>query len=623
MGVNDAAWQMDSQSGLAKILQGYQQGSQFKQQKQQNELNMTEQRNQDREKTGQFGLENLVNPQYQGDAFTGYAPNVNPQQQEFAQKMLDRQEGGGLNPIYRRAPRPIGAPQQTTPSGRPLGQAPQDDYESTHDPITGQPYPQQPAPTVGDAVHAAAAPSQDPGAPPPAIRDPKIAHEIAKATVANAQNQQPQPGQAIGTQLDANSNGGVRYAPQPPVKEQGAEIPVSAAPRAPMDPYMAKRLIDFGTTQQHYNFDPPVNIATLPLSVRKGAGINVDEDGNDIPDAPDQWMPTSIAKAVLSGEYGNQKSNITARGKFMTPDEEKLVAGVTGGSMSMGNAISEWAQKHPGQMMTPAVQRGLMQAVKANQASQNIDLRSFGTTQRALTEPLFRTYQQRINGAQNILGMLNNIQSGKAGPDKIAATQQVLNQIQQEQFRLEQGAQVVGEHTAEGMEMKDYAAHISSIYDSLSGAVTPVDLEPKLNQSRAIIGFMVNEYKQRALDRFDAMGSGAPSGRLQNQFSAKRQELVDQYFPEIKDPNAGNPQNGRGRAPRPTPVAPHGGSSAPPVSHAPGAQGAQAPNTDASKQYADAVKALNTDPKYSKYTPEQKKQIISGWRQKLYQGGSK
>lgn len=274
--------------------------------------------NADQEKTAQWGADNMRSPQFdENNVFQGYSPNVSPDVQSFAQKMQERQEGGGLNPIYQQNTTPQ-IQQPTTPSGRPGG----------YDPGGGPP---QPPSTPAQRIQAAGSPAPDDGIKP-ILTHPDALKESAKARAELEGAQAGAPGSVLGTAPSASpGGGGTAYQNQPPQQHDVADVTAVPAPAPPpMDPYLAKRLVDFGTTQTHYNMDPPVNLSTLPLSLRKKIGVNVDDKGNDV-GGSDIWVPTSIAGKMISGEYGKLDAQIKAGASIPNSNAAAYVTRVRNG----------------------------------------------------------------------------------------------------------------------------------------------------------------------------------------------------------------------------------------------------------------------------------------------------
>lgn len=442
-----------------------------------------------------FEQEGVMQPETDANGnFTGrFVPHVAPDVGAFAKKMLERQEGGGLNPLYGNPQEGIpSAP--NTPSGRWGG----------YDPTAGQP---QPTPQVPDvqAAKIAGAPTQAPGDPKPIFLSPKIQEKAAEKHLEATS--QPAPGQVVGKLPSEQDK--TTIAQPPPQEMGGLQIPTSGGQEPPLDPFLAKRAMDVGTTMSHYNFDPPIDIAANPFLRQKFK----------IPDnysGPPIWTPTSIVKGAMAGEYKLGAAEISA-GKNV-PSEQfapylKMVDQGVPFADVLNKAVEDGVKLNPGAINAlKFAEQNHLSKDRYALSKEALGFRISNAAQQAIIKDTnLSGYADRLQGISRMESLIHKIESG--APDAPKGNQQILAELNNEFTRLMVGKSNFAEGSAERLSMDSADARIRNVLDTISGDVTPADLSAKFGQLKSVINVMKPEYQGAMKDRLNFMGAGAPAGQ--------------------------------------------------------------------------------------------------------------
>lgn len=131
------------------------------------------------------------------------------------------------------------------------------------------------------------------------------------------------------------------------------------------------------------------------------------------------------------------------------------------------------------------------------------------------TNPILNTYQQRVDGANKILNLMNAADDGK-----VASTQAMLGQLNAEIARLETGSQSPGLGSSEKTEMQSYGAQLSAIADRFTGAQSPVDLHNAFAQARGMVSDLRDSYTKAQASQMQRLKAGALPNQ-QSTFGAK------------------------------------------------------------------------------------------------------
>ncbi len=259
------------------------------------------------------------------------------------------------------------------------------------------------------------------------------------------------------------------------------------------------------------------------------------QKSNNMPENPAAFRARLIASEQgIQGDRAKLQQSLYDNLKATQPTltYNDLLAASTGNTQTAGKSEQSG--------MPPAL---AIQIAKMGQGQERIDQRgALGAQQVVNKDQILNTYQQRIDGANKIMNLMNAADDGK-----VASTQAMLGQLNAEIARLETGSQSPGLGAAEKTEMSNFSAQLSAVRDAFSGAQTPVDLKNAFKQARGMVSDLRSSYVDAQKSRMAFLGTGALPNQ-QATFGAKQAGLGTQ----------------NGKAPRSTPKAqPPGGSPNP------------------------------------------------------------
>lgn len=278
------------------------------------------------------------------------------------------------------------------------------------------------------------------------------------------------------------------------------------------------------------NWAPLMNFANSMEPERN----KVSQEGNTAPMSPDQIRDKLMAyqQKIMDDKSNLQKSIYeNMKGTQPTLTFQDIAAQANGAKSEDTNTtgMNPFVQKlaqliQGGYRIGQGDERIGQGDTRIGQGQQRINQGASIQAQNTVNkDPILNTAQTRIGGADKILKLMNASDDGT-----VQSNQSMLGQLNAEIARLETGSQSPGLGAVEKTEMEDFAAKVSNIRDTLTGAVTPVDLKAKFQQARGMVGDLRKSYVDIANQRMGVLKSGALPNQ-QSTYNAKGAGLDMNY----------------------------------------------------------------------------------------------
>ena len=308
-----------------------------------------------------------------------------------------------------------------------------------------------------------------------------------------------------------------------------------------MDPNTGRQLYEVGNTpdpdspyqQQKSGLDRIQQLLKMEQQVQNNRPMSAGIDMSPIANLGNTLNEKAGIKTEISPNYkpsvnyNDMRDRMLAYQQKMVDDRAKLQQGLyenlksTQPTLTYQDMLAASTGNSTGATTQTGVPPNLVGTlVRAGGTAANRDLRGSLTAQATINkDPILNTYQQRIDGADKIMNLMNGAQKGG-----FASTQAMLGQLNAEVSRLETGSQSPGLGQAEKTEMQNYAAQISAIRDRFTGAQTSVDLQEAFKQAAGMVSDLRASYVDRQRSRQAVLSSGAAPSQM-GTFAAKKNAL--------------------------------------------------------------------------------------------------
>lgn len=257
------------------------------------------------------------------------------------------------------------------------------------------------------------------------------------------------------------------------------------------------------------------------------------------------WSPlASYVDSNVSGSHLTEGANAINQERQRTTDLAEKVQGAQN-SMSkdyLQNLSDQIKSAQFGNQMNHQQQVANAQMGKVANAQILGAQRSFNN------DKILNVYTPRVDGAVNILRIVDNIGNETDPNKKIQLTAALLQQIDNEKAKLETGNQAVAEGLVSAGSQKIAEADFKKWVTYLTKNIKDIDAPQIMKQNKILISHMLNNYTDAIERRVGTLSAG--STPLQKQvFDAKIQEYRNKYNPKAMLPEVKGMQEDAGGSP--------------------------------------------------------------------------